>query len=31
MSQYGAAGYIAQYGWSYTQVLQHYFPGASVV
>ena len=31
MSQYGAAGYIAQYGWSYTQVLQHYFPGTSVV
>ncbi len=31
MSQYGAAGYIAQYGWNYTQVLQHYFPGTSVV
>ncbi|MEG2021475.1 MAG: stage II sporulation protein D, partial [Oscillospiraceae bacterium] len=26
MSQYGAAGYIA-YGWSWQQVLLHYFPG----
>lgn len=31
MSQYGAAGYIAQYGWNYTQVLQHYYPGTSIV
>ena len=27
MSQFGAAGYIAKEGWSYQQVLAHYYPG----
>ncbi len=30
MSQYGAAGYIAKEGWSYQNVLQHYYPGTQL-
>ena len=30
MSQFGAAGYIAKEGWSYQQVLAHYYPGTTL-
>ncbi len=30
MSQYGAAGYIAKEGWSYQEVLKHYYPGTEL-
>ena len=29
LSQYGAAGYIANEGWDYKRVLQHYFPNTT--
>src|ERR671935_1968276 len=29
MSQYGAYGY-AQHGWSYRQILAHYYPGTTI-
>lgn len=30
MSQYGALGHVKQQGWSYEQLLKHYYPGVNI-